>query len=358
MNSAAGPGISIFRPDNKGFGQQLDEVLLLPPPALEKGQTLVVEFLNSEENWWVALSNPETREAGLYRFDPKWNFIGQVPLLNGSYPKQLTSWASKVLLLDSEQLEIQRFNSMGANEAPLISESLKAYIENEQLSGRLSKRLWHLGLGILAMLGIGTYLLGHMHQLRSLVYKKDKVQGAEPVDDKEKLIRWIDLADKRNTSFQTVAIAYGLFGLLVLGTFISLTLPVTITLGTGLILLGPGIALALLWTGRNGHIGVIKDHLILVDQHNMYHMGSGPRVHYRNNFLLLDDVIVFIGSRRLPVFSTEQLAKQIVPMALAGVKVDRKTVAIKLIQSGHPIAKGLYACSICLAAAIICLLFY
>jgi hypothetical protein len=357
MNSAVGPAISIFRPDNKGFGEHLDEVLLLPPQAQEKNQTAVGDFVWSEGSWWVTLSNPETQNESLYRFDAKWNFVAEVSVEKGGYPRHLITWANKVLMLDTTQLQIQRFNSTGTAEAPLIPTSLETFLANNQHSSALTKRLWHLAMGILALLGIGTYLMGHMYQLRSLVYKKDKVSGAEPIDNKERQIRWIALDNNRGLAYKRIGIAYGIFAFTIIGEGIFLAVPLTILLAASLLIAAPGIALALLWRSRTGHIGVFEEQLVLVDEHNMYHVGSGPRVHYRNNFLLLDDVVVFIGSRRLPVFSTVQLAKEIVPLAVTGVKVDRKTVAIKLIQSAHPIAKGLYACIVCIALAIICLLF-
>jgi hypothetical protein len=154
-------------------------------------------------------------------------------------------------------------------------------------------------------------------------------------------------------AYRKIAVAYGILCLFVFSVIVILTLPAVILLPTALLLAGPAIALALLWAGPRGHIGVMNGQLILVDQNSLYHLGSGARVHYRNNFLLLDDVVVFIGTRQLPVFSTQELAAEIVPMALAGVKVDRKTVAIKLMQGAHPLAKGFYACAACLAAAIV-----
>ncbi|MBE9537481.1 MAG: hypothetical protein IMF06_00280, partial [Proteobacteria bacterium] len=356
MSSATGPAISIFRPDNKGFGEQLDEVLLLPAPAQEKKQTRIDQFLWAADSWWVVMTNTETAQSGLYRFDAKWNFLAAVALTPGSSPQQLLNWANKILVLDSEQIAIQRFNAVGKAEAPLVPTALQAYVENEQKRAVRSQKLWQLSLGLLALAGIGSYLLGRIHQLRSLVYETDKVRGAQPIDDKEQSIHWIGPETDRNTSFKKIAVLYSLICLSILTLVFIQALPLSVMLATSSLLAGPGTALALLWRSDKGHIGVFKDQLILVDQHHMYHMGSGARVHYRNNFLLLDDIVVFIGTRRLPVFSTTQLTKNVVPMALAGVKVDRKTVVTKLIQSSHALAKGLFACVAGMVVAIMCLL--
>ena len=85
------------------------------------------------------------------------------------------------------------------------------------------------------------------------------------------------------------------------------------------------------------------DKLVVVDHRNFYHLGSGPRILFRQHFLLVDDVAVFTGLGFLPAFDQEQLSNEIRPMAEAGIKVDRKTVMIKLLEAGHPLAKGAVA---------------
>ena len=78
INSDAAPAISVFRPDDQAFGQQLDEIMLIPPPAVNAQQSRVVDFLWSAGSWWAILSNPDTHSAGVYRFDPQWSFIDQI----------------------------------------------------------------------------------------------------------------------------------------------------------------------------------------------------------------------------------------------------------------------------------------
>ncbi len=358
MSSTAGSAISIFRPDDKGFGNQLDEILLRPAPALEKQQTQLAALLWSTGSWWVAMMNPDTLEASLYRFDANWNFIATVPTTLASRWGHLLGWSNKVLLTNAKQPAIQRFNAQGKLEAPLAPPTLQNYIETAQYRSALSKKLWQLALGILALMGIGSYVLGRLHHLRSLVYDKGTERGAEPIDDKEKRIRWIDRDANRDSSYKRLATLYTILCLSLLALFYVLALPASTILAAALLFIGPAIALTLIWSSKVGHIGVYNGQLILVDQHDMYHMGSGARLYYRSNFLLLDDIVVFIGTRKLPIFSTSQLASDVVPLALAGIKIDRKTVLTKLIQSSHPIATGLYACAGALGSAIMCLLLY
>jgi hypothetical protein len=98
------------------------------------------------------------------------------------------------------------------------------------------------------------------------------------------------------------------------------------------------------------------DGLVLVDHGDTYHIGAGSKIHSRNRFLLVDDVVVFTGSSILPVFDNDQLQQHVLPKAIAGVRVDRKTLWIKVIQSRHPIAKGLVACFGSFTLAILCII--
>ena len=110
--------------------------------------------------------------------------------------------------------------------------------------------------------------------------------------------------------------------------------------------------LALLGRSHIGHIGILAEQLLLVDHSGMYHLGEGPRIQYRGPFLLIDDVVVFSGSKNLPTFSSKQVRSGVTPLARAGIKVDRTTVLIKLLQGQHPLAQGVLACLATLTIAL------
>ena len=119
---------------------------------------------------------------------------------------------------------------------------------------------------------------------------------------------------------------------------------------------GPLVGLFLLYSTRTGHIGLLGSQLLLVDHQNFYHLGSGPRIFYRKHFIMLDDILVFTGTSLLPVFDSQYLRQNIQPVVTAGIKVDRKTLLIKLLQSAHPIVKAAIASLSCLAIAMLILL--
>jgi hypothetical protein len=75
----------------------------------------------------------------------------------------------------------------------------------------------------------------------------------------------------------------------------------------------------------------------------MYHFADGCDVQYRKHFLLIGDVVVFCGSRLLSVFSDAQIQRLTVPIVTRGIKIDRNTLAVKLLQARHPLVQGVVA---------------
>ena len=355
INSTAGPAISVLRYDSSAFGKQLDEILLLPPPAVEAGQNQVYDFLWSAENWWVTLLNPESGEAGVYRFDPQWNYLGQVLLEAGSRPQQLVNWDSKTLVLDSNRVSLQRFNAQGQMEAPLVSDLLQQRIAEQARSLWLSELAWRtVTLLLIAVILVGA-VLGWLASARALVYRARKTQGAQPIDALAEPITWVDPFEARTRHFRRLNILYYSFCITALIAAIANGIPVAALLALMLFFLGPALSLLLFQSTPIGHVGSAAGQLILVDHTSTYHMGGDARLQYRGPILLIDDVVVFTGTRLLPAFNPQQIKKQVMPLAGNGIKVDRKTVVVKLLQSQHPLARsmGLIAGCTLLAALLL-----
>ncbi len=341
ISSAAGPAISVFRYDQNAFGKQLDEILLLPPGAAEKGESRVQDFLWSSNSWWVILQNPESGSASVYRFDARWDFLGEPELAAGTRPQRLTSWGSKTLVLDSGKIELQRFKEDGVSEAPLASKLL------QQLSTQQQRRQWLSGLGwriVLFTLGALTLIaavLAWLQSTRALVYRSNKASGAAPIDDLADEIKWIDTVAQRGAHFRRLISLYAVLCLAALTTAIGTGLPVSYLLALLLGLLGPGIGLLLLQRSHCGHLGIVREQLVLVDHSDMYHLGGDARLQYRGPFLLIDDVVLFTGTRLFPAFSPAQVHGEVQGLAQGGIRVDRKTVLVKLLQSQHPLVRAL-----------------
>jgi hypothetical protein len=179
------------------------------------------------------------------------------------------------------------------------------------------------------------------------------VRGADPVDDQAGTLQWIDPADQRGVQLKKTTLGYSVIAVALLLLAVGLGFSVPELAALLLALCGPAIALYLLRSSPVGHIGIAQEQLLLVDHTDMYQLGGGPRVQYRGPFVLIDDVVVFTGNGLLPAFARKQVQADVLPLARAGVKVDRKTVAIKLLQCRHPLARGGMAVLACTAAALV-----
>ncbi len=355
MNSADGPGVSVLRYEDSAFGQQLDEILLLPPAAQQADQSRVGDFLWSGDSWWASLYNPQSGGIGLYRFDKEWNYLEEVALPAGVGPLQLSNWGAKTLVSDPRHVPIQRFNAQAAVEAPFASSQLADLIAGQQRDAGLTTLAWRSGLLLCVLTAAFAFSFGYLQSLRKLVYKPRREHGAEPVDDYAAALHWIAPVVNRPALLRHRCVNYGLLGIGILLLAIAQGVTTWQLAALLLALSGPAIALLLLIRRPLGHIGILPDKLLLVDHNGMYHLGGGSSVQYCGPFLLIDDVVVFCGSRLLPAFPATQIQKLVRPLALGGVKVDRNTVLVKLIQCRHPLAQGAFAIVAGTAAAAILL---
>ena len=355
MNSAEAPAISVFRPDDDGFGRQLDEILLLPPAAVAAEQSVVTDFLWSAEHWWVVLANPDTGSTGLYRFDSRWNFISAPPLPAGMAPEQLINWGQKTLVADSRQLAIARFNAGGVPEVALVSNLLQNSVAKQNKTAGLVQLAWSGALLVGLLTLVSGLVMALLNWQRWLVYKVGRERGADPVEDLLPSTRWISQIKKRSSRLRRTGISYAMLAVALLLFAMSKNITVIQLLALMIALTGPAAALLLFARSQTGSIGISGRQLLLADHTGMYHMGSGPGIKHRGDFLLIDDVTVFTGSALLPAFSPEEVSQLIVPLVNTGIRVDRKTVAIKLLESHHPLATGGIAIATCWVTALVLL---
>jgi hypothetical protein len=361
MNSTAGPGISVFRYEEEAFAKQLDEILPLPAGELDLEQARAGDFVWSGNAWWVYLRATESTPGALHRFDDEWNFSSTValpadggPLQRGAV--QLVNWGEKILVNDTRDTKIQRYNAQGMAEAAFASTSLQALVDAKQQRAGLTRAAWHGGLLLCALVAVLGYVFAYWHGLRNLVYRPRREQGALPLDDHAAALRWMEPVQNRQLLLRRTGIRYGLGVLAVLSLAIAVSVSVSQLAALLLACSGPAIALLLLRRQPIGYIGVLGDKLLLVDHNGLYHLAGGSRLQYRGPFLAIDDIVVFAGSQRLPAFSPAPLQQHVWPLALGGIKVDRITIAIKLLESRHPLALGAVAIVAAAAGAALLLL--
>jgi hypothetical protein len=355
MNSSQGPAISVFRPDSSSFGTQLDEILILTPVAADAMFSKVRDFIKLSGFWWVIMENVESGQARVFQFDSQWEYTREIEMAEGFNPQQLLSWGEKILLRDKQQSVIPRFNSNGEAEVPFKSESLAALILEQQAKASANNMLWQITLAMITAITIFSCIFAYTHKIRSVIYKPGNTRDAASIEDYTEVLTWLDPAKNRRSRFIQGGVLYLLgcigAGVVAIGLGVSSRELIAVVIA----LSGPVIGIILLYRSSIGNIGHSGETLALVDQNKLYHIGRGPQIHYRNRFLIVGDVVVYIGASLLPTFERRQL-QQLIPLAEAGIKVDRKAVWIKLMQARHPLALGALASLLCLLTAIVLVL--
>jgi hypothetical protein len=339
MNSSMGPAISVFRPDDGSFGRQLDEILLMPPAAVEAQQSRVSDFVRLGNNWWVTLENPDNGQRGVYHYDSQWKYLDRLQLPQDFAPEQLISWGDKLLVRDHSRPDVLRFAANGAPEVAFESTGLLELIASQTASARLAGGVSRLVLATLAAVVLCALIFAYLQRVRGLVYKTGSTRGAEPLEDYTEQLQWLEPEVGRRSRFVQLASLYlvGCIGALI--TAVGLAVNTLQLAAVILALAGPAISLILLYRSPIGHIGTSGDLFALVDHNNLYQLGRESQVHYRSRYLIIDDVVVFTGASLVPSFNRAQVAA-LKPLAEAGIKVERKAVWIKLLQARHPLAVG------------------
>ena len=350
--SPGAPGIRVLRYEDQAFGQQLDEVALLPPGADSASFRGVTDFLWNGEHWWVLLEHAGGDDSRLYRFDAQWQFVDSPALAKSSRPTQLASWGNRVIITDPDRIPIQRFSSTGVAEAPLVSAALVELAEEQAHRASLVMLGWRSALALCLLVAVAGLGVGSLNRARSQVYRSCRARGAEPIDMFDDSIDWVELAPGRSAGLRKTAVGGGVLALALILGAIGLGASSLQLAALLLALTGPAAALLILQRSDPGHIGTRDRELLLVDHRGMYHLGAGSRIHWRGPFLMIDDVTVFTGAALLPAFAPASIAQRVVPAAREGVKVDRKIVTVRLLQGRHPLALGAMAILASTAAAV------
>lgn len=354
-NSTEGPAISVLRYEERQFGRQIDEILLLPPVAGEREFTRARDFLAAGGNWWVWLDNPDTGDNGLFLFDSQWNFQREIEVAPPDQQASLVGWGNRVLLHTPGAASLPRFSDDGQPAVPLASDLLTERIERDRRWQLLASLGWTVVFSLcLVVVTAALSYAGHQY-LRQLVYRNRSTHGAEALDTMANDISWVNPVPDTEARLRQQLKLWGAVALVVLAAAALLGAGPATLLACALALAGPLPAMVLYFRGDRGHAGTAGQTLALVDHRHMYHLASGARIQYRGPFLLIDDVVVFTGSPLLPALDAAQVQELLLPVAQTGARVDRRTVLVKLIEARHPLAIGAGSLALALFAAVLVL---
>jgi hypothetical protein len=128
-------------------------------------------------------------------------------------------------------------------------------------------------------------------------------------------------------------------------------LPAVVSLMLLVICMGAIASLTALYQATHCFIGLLGDKLILVDQSNTYRVARTSRIQYRNDHIMIDDVIIYMGNGLQRIFDQNAVETRIQPLLARGIRTDRATLQIKMIEARHPqiVAQGFAAAAAALA---------
>ena len=335
VNNSEGPGIGIYRPDASAFGQQLDEILLLHPEAIARGQNQVIDFALAASGNWALLS--DGMEAGLYRFDENWAPAAAVALSYLPASTRITAWRDRLLVYTPERLQVERVSADGRLEAPLLSDSLAKLAQTSHAHAARTRSGFSAFLLLLVVLTLCGGLLTWMYFHRRVPKQYPYAAPGFLLERRLQQLRWLRPDAERANARQRWSLAC---------TAVAFAFCLSIATGqTALIFICVPMLLLCLATryhlGRPlPQIGIDDDHLALVDHRGVYQTGTvdsfqtfGPFV-FRGGVIACTHLPGVPGLERPTSVKCTDMIKNPVAKTLPGPPA---TVVELLLGSRHPV---------------------
>ena len=338
LTQAQSNAVTVLKPDEQDFGRRLEDIPL-PAQAAGNGKHVFPgALLYHQQRWWTTMQSVDGGSSGLYLFSPDWRFERSVALPGAARPISLNRWRSSILVVDSATDRIYRYDSTATREADFSPEYLDTVLAGQRAEVSLSRSLRTVIMVLLCSLAAGLFTLTYLQIMHGRVYTAPASGSELDLDINSEKIEWLaldaDTGRRRLGLFLSGAAGAALAGCWLLG------FGAWVTLAISLLLAGAGGLYLALQQGCRGHLGALDNRLIVVDHRNTYRVGIGPEIQYFQNFVMINDVVVYLGNRLLARFCGAGLQERFQPLFRTGIKVDRATVGIKLIQQRHPLALG------------------
>ena len=357
LSQAGADRVEVLKPDDRDFGMQLDSFSLEVEGASQSGHIFPGDLAWLNEQWWAVMQSRDGSNAGVYLFSSRWKFQSALDLPAGANPAALTRWGAKMLISDLQAEKIYRFDAVAREEKPFSSGTISETLGERQSQLSLSRSLQVVVLLILFIVAAGLLALGVLQTLRGKVYMPPTDSNERGFDINDESILWLD--PEPGTEEKLRKLGYGIAGgatFLLLIAFIA-QLSIWWMIAISIMLAGVGGCYFALQKSSTGHVGLQGDKLILVDHTNTYRVGTGPSIQYFDNYLMIDDVIVYLGNNLLRAFADKPLQEKFRPVVSRGIKVDRATVQVKMIQNRHPMITGLFGMVVATISAVLLIIF-
>lgn len=355
-NAPEGPALNVLRLERANFGEQLDQLLLLPPEGLPD-RASTGPFARVDGSWWVTLSQVDGSAQELQRFDSQWRGLGAVTLPADTRVDALLAWGGRVLVADFRRDHLLRYSANGAPLVPLPVSALQA--RRDELEQRASQieGLWQWSRALLLGIALLAAGLGLWQHLRARVLAQTALtQATAPLRAPDSML-WLPADPRRlRRLLQFTLLLAGLAlssGALVAAAGVS-----TLAMGSLLLVLGCA-ALGLWWIARAplDMLGLRGNQLVLVDYRGRYRSGPAREARWNNGCIALGDLAVFTGNRWLPALDTSRHARELGLLLNHSTRLPPLHGLVLLVASRHPlgIAGLLLAAGPAVSLLLLCL---
>ena len=287
-----GPLLGVYRSDERGFGEQLDALLLMPEAAAPVAPDRIQDLILGATHHWALLA-VEARPAGLYRFDRDWG-SGTALALDPAPGAYLYPWRDGVLVASAARPAVQRFSERGEREAdlvsPMLADARRQWLARAQRNSR--QRRFGIVLPLLVAAGATALALLARLGLRALRHLPEgRTALIDPVPPG---VRWFPASAPRGRGPRRLDLLLAGLALLAAAALSSIRW----SLGASLIpaLFGAIAAWSAVQRSRGGRLGVLGRHSILIDHGGRYFYGETSLLRAAPGWLLAPGVAVPLAS--------------------------------------------------------------
>lgn len=300
LPASEGALLGVYRPDEQGFGQQLDALLLMPEASAQATADYIQDLaLGATQHW--ALLAAESGPAGLYRFEHDWG-AGTAVALDPAPDAYLYPWRDGVLVASASHPVVQRFSGRGEREAdfvsPMLADAHRQWLTRTQL--RSQRRRAGVALALLvAAVAAALALLARLglRALRELPEGRTALIDPAPAG-----LRWFSASAPRGHSPRHLGPLLAGLALLAVAALWSISGRLAASLIPAV--LGGIAAWFAVARGRGGHLGVLDRHAIVVDHQGRYFYGETSLLRAAHGWLLAPGVALPLPLPRLSLAKT------------------------------------------------------
>lgn len=286
LPASEGALLGVYRPDEQGFGQQLDALLLMPEASAQAAADYIQDLALGATHHWALLA-AESGPVGLYRFEHDWG-AGTAVALDPAPDAYLYPWRDGVLVASASHPVVQRFSERGEREAdfvsPMLADAHRQWLTRTQRRSQRRRSGIALALLVAAVAAalavlarLGLRALRHLPEGRTAL-----------IDPPPAGLRWFSASAPRGHRLRHLGPLLAGLALLAVAALWS----ISGRLGASLIpaVLGGIAAWSAAARGRGGHLGVLDRHAIVVDHQGRYFYGETSLLRAARGWLLAPGV--------------------------------------------------------------------